>query len=36
VSVAKSLGLGKIDPNICYAKLMTLAKGAEITSKRLW
>ena len=29
-------GFGKIDPDICYAKLNTLAKGAEIASKRLW
>ncbi len=29
-------GFGKIDPDICYAKLDTLAKGAEIASKRLW
>ena len=29
-------GFGKIDPKICYAKLRTLAEGAEIASKRLW
>ena len=29
-------GFGKIDPDICYAKLSTLAKGAEIATKRLW
>jgi 5-methyltetrahydropteroyltriglutamate--homocysteine methyltransferase len=29
-------GFGKIDPDICYAKLKTLAEGAEIASQRLW
>ena len=29
-------GFGKIDPDICYAKLNTLAEGAAIASKRLW
>ncbi|MCZ6590263.1 MAG: cobalamin-independent methionine synthase II family protein [Alphaproteobacteria bacterium] len=29
-------GFGKIDPEICYAKLKTLAEGAEIASQRLW
>lgn len=27
---------GRIDPDISYAKLKTLAEGAEIASKRLW
>jgi 5-methyltetrahydropteroyltriglutamate--homocysteine methyltransferase len=29
-------GFGKIDPDICYAKLGALAEGAAIASKRLW
>lgn len=29
-------GFGKIDPDICYAKLGTLAEGAAIASRRLW
>lgn len=29
-------GFGKIDPDICYAKLKTLAEGAEIASEHLW
>lgn len=29
-------GFGKIDPDICYAKLKTLAEGAEIASRHLW
>lgn len=29
-------GFGAVDPEIVYAKLATLAKGAEIASKRLW
>jgi 5-methyltetrahydropteroyltriglutamate--homocysteine methyltransferase len=29
-------GFGKIDPEIAYAKLKTLAEGAAIASRRLW
>jgi 5-methyltetrahydropteroyltriglutamate--homocysteine methyltransferase len=29
-------GFGKIDPEIAYAKLRTLAEGAAIASRRLW
>lgn len=29
-------GFGKIDPDICYAKLKALAEGAEIASRHLW
>jgi 5-methyltetrahydropteroyltriglutamate--homocysteine methyltransferase len=29
-------GFGKIDPDIAYAKLKTLAEGARIASRRLW
>jgi 5-methyltetrahydropteroyltriglutamate--homocysteine methyltransferase len=29
-------GFGKIDPDITYAKLKTLAEGAAIASERLW
>ena len=29
-------GFGKIDPDIAYAKLRTLAEGAAIASRRLW
>jgi 5-methyltetrahydropteroyltriglutamate--homocysteine methyltransferase len=29
-------GFGVVDPDIVYAKLKTLAEGAEIASKRLW
>ena len=29
-------GFGKIDPDIAYAKLKTLAEGAAIVSRRLW
>jgi 5-methyltetrahydropteroyltriglutamate--homocysteine methyltransferase len=29
-------GFGKIDPDITYAKLKSLAEGAAIASKRLW
>jgi len=29
-------GFGKIDPDICYAKLKTMAEGAAIATKRLW
>ena len=29
-------GFGKIDPDICYAKLRSLSQGAAIASKRLW
>jgi 5-methyltetrahydropteroyltriglutamate--homocysteine methyltransferase len=29
-------GFGKIDPEICYAKLKTMAEGAAIATKRLW
>ena len=29
-------GFGKIDPDICYAKLKTLAEGARIASAQLW
>ena len=29
-------GYGKMDPDICYAKLRALAEGAAIASSRLW
>ena len=29
-------GFGKIDPDICYAKLKTMAEGAAIATRRLW
>ncbi|MCH7656499.1 MAG: hypothetical protein IIC95_11055 [Chloroflexi bacterium] len=29
-------GYGKMDPDICYAKLRVLAEGAAIASSRLW
>ena len=29
-------GFGKIDAEICFAKLSALAEGAELASKRLW
>ena len=29
-------GYGKMDPDICYAKLRALAEGAAIASERLW
>lgn len=29
-------GFGRVDPDICYAKLKTLAEGAAVASKRLW
>ena len=29
-------GFGKIDPDICYAKLKSLAEGAALASERLW
>jgi 5-methyltetrahydropteroyltriglutamate--homocysteine methyltransferase len=29
-------GFGVVDPDIVYAKLKTLAEGAELASKRLW
>ena len=29
-------GFGRIDPEICYAKLAALAEGAALASKRLW
>ena len=29
-------GFGKIDPDICYAKLKAMAEGAAIASRRLW
>jgi 5-methyltetrahydropteroyltriglutamate--homocysteine methyltransferase len=29
-------GFGKIDPDICFAKLKTLAEGAALASKQLW
>ncbi len=29
-------GFGAVDPEIVYAKLATLAKGAELASERLW
>jgi len=29
-------GFGKVDPDICYAKLRSLAEGAERASRRLW
>jgi 5-methyltetrahydropteroyltriglutamate--homocysteine methyltransferase len=33
---ATFVGYGKVDPDIAFAKLKTLAEGAEIASKRLW
>ena len=29
-------GYGKLDPDISFKKLRTMAEGAEIASKRLW
>ena len=29
-------GFGVVDPDIVWAKLKTLAEGAELASKRLW
>jgi 5-methyltetrahydropteroyltriglutamate--homocysteine methyltransferase len=29
-------GMGKVDPDICYAKLKTMAEGAALASSRLW
>ena len=29
-------GFGKVDSDITYAKLKTLAEGAAIASRRLW
>jgi 5-methyltetrahydropteroyltriglutamate--homocysteine methyltransferase len=29
-------GFGKVDPDICYAKLTTMAEGAALASRKLW
>ena len=29
-------GMGKVDPDIVYAKLRTMAEGAALASRRLW
>ena len=29
-------GFGKVDPDICYAKLAALTEGAAIATERLW
>jgi len=29
-------GFGRVDHDICYAKLATIAEGAALASKRLW
>ena len=34
--IATFAGYGKMDPDICYAKLRVLAEGAAIASSRLW
>ena len=33
---SKFAGFGTVDTDITYAKLSSLAKGAEIASKKLW